>query len=1164
MFARVASKIGPFSVAVFLLASFSLIYSVPVHAQVTGARLSGTVRDASGAVVPNALVSIKDAATGNSRDVTANQDGFYSAPNLAPAVYDATASAPGFASEVEKGVTLTVGGQQVLDFTIKVGEVTQSVEVTGEAPLVDLVSSALSAEVNSTTVRELPLNGRDWTSLATLQPGVVPLQTQMDAGTSGTARGNRGYAQGISVSGAFPQFNNYRIDGISVNDYSNAGWGNVMGGNAGVDAIQEFSLISSNYSAEYGRTAGGVINAITRSGTNQYHGSVYEFLRNNAFDARNFFDPPKIPSFQRNQFGASSGTRILKDKFFVFGDYEGIRQAKGVATLDTVPSLAARGGLLCSKPDTTPACTPTLVTGGTITVPGQVDPSAAKYLPFWYPPNGGLVPGTNGDIGIYNFVGHQAVSENFYTIRGDYKKSDKDSFVVTFLRDVASASAPDATNTNQIANQSNRLLGTVEWTRIFSPTWVNTARIGFSRDLVISQGPTAALNPLALDHSLETFPGRYADQVNIPGITIFNGGFGAIGTQHLFWNSFQFYDDAFWTHGTHSFKFGWASEFMQKNTFGAPYLSGTFVFSSLLNFLNNTPASGGGSVTDPSTTRDNRQRLYGAYIQDDWRLRPNLTLNLGLRWEMWTVPHEVHYREVLLVDVTDQLQCVDPRSIQFIPGHLAQLCDPLIKNPTIRDFDPRVGFAWDPFHNGKTSVRGGYGIFSVPMTISLLGFSGTTSAVFQNNISGTLSNTSVPVTIQPGEFYTGILPILAAGNATSSKSASYIEHDPHRVYVQQYNLTVQHQLPGGVTATVGYVGSHGVHLPFVGSGLQVLPTLTSAGWLYPAPIGGTADKFATQYPNTPFTSIGMKTFNNTSSYNALLLEVQKQLRHGVQFQGSYTWGKSLDSNSGYTASDEYSNSLAGLPSFDLKQLRARSDFDIGRTLVINVTWQIPDHKSFSGLGAFAAPATWITNGWQLGAIYKANDGVPWSPTIGTGANVLGAAGEGGYDFPSYSGAPGCNQSLVNPQNPNNYIKTQCFMLPSAPNMAYWTANCDQTSNIYFNPATGKNGPEPYPVCLNLQGNAVRNVLTGPGISNLDFSIFKNNHIRRISEGFNLQFRTEIFNILNRPNFAFPIILGNPSNTDLYNGNGTPTGVAGIIRSTTTTSREIQFALKASW
>src|ERR1700688_203943 len=374
-----------------------------VGAQISGATLSGTVTDQSGGVVPQATISIKNVATGITRSNTTSTAGFYSAPNLLPGVYEVKAEAQGSSSKIQTGVNLTVGEQQVLNYTLQVGQMSQTVEVNTEAPNVDLASSTISAVVSCTTVRELPLNERSWTDLSTLQPGVNSIQPQPDF-TAGPDRGKRGFGNQLTIDGARPQQNNYRPDGISMNDYDTIASGSVLGGDLGVDAIQEFSVLTSNYSAEYGRTSGGVVNAITRSGTNQFHGGAYEFLRNSALDARNFFDGPTVPPFKRNEFGADAGGPIRKDKVFVFVDYEGIRQSLGITNVDTVPSIAARNGTICSAPDTTPACSPTTIT---------VDPSVQKYLPLWPLPNGGIQPGTNGDIGIFAFAANQVVSENF-------------------------------------------------------------------------------------------------------------------------------------------------------------------------------------------------------------------------------------------------------------------------------------------------------------------------------------------------------------------------------------------------------------------------------------------------------------------------------------------------------------------------------------------------------------------------------------------------------------------------------------------------------------------------------------------------------------------------------------------------------------------------------
>ena len=365
------------SVAIVLL----LTSAVPSHAQVAGATLTGTITDSAGGQVPNAQVVIKDVSTGVERTVNTNKDGFYIAANLLPAEYQVTVSAPGFNTEVKNGIKLNVGMEQEFNLMLQIGTVTHRVEVTAEAPAVQLSSSDISATVQATTVRELPLNGRSWTDLAALQPGVDTIQTQPSF-SSGADRGNRGFGQQLTISGARPQQNNYRLDGVSLNDYANGAPGSVLGGSLGVDAIQEFSVLTSNYSAEYGKTSGGVVNAITRSGTGAFHGSAYEFLRNSALDARNFFDGPQIPPFKRNQFGGSIGGPIIKERTFFFFDYEGIRQSKGHYAGDHC-SFASRLATDDSRQG-----------GNPITV--TIDPAAQAALAFYHLPNGPVT--SNPDI----------------------------------------------------------------------------------------------------------------------------------------------------------------------------------------------------------------------------------------------------------------------------------------------------------------------------------------------------------------------------------------------------------------------------------------------------------------------------------------------------------------------------------------------------------------------------------------------------------------------------------------------------------------------------------------------------------------------------------------------------------------------------------------------
>src|SRR5207247_929605 len=395
-----------------------------------------------------------------------NEVGAYSVPNLNAGDYQVSASAPGFSTAVAK-LTLTVGQKQELNLALMVGTLSETVEVTSAAPLVELASSTISGNVSATTLRELPLNGRDWASLATLQPGVAFVRTH-PLGT----QASRGLGLHLTISGGRPTQNSYRLDGALVNDYSNAGPGSVLGQNLGVDAIQEFTVLTSNYSAEYGFTSGGVINAITRSGTNSLHGSVFDFVRNDKLDAANFFTNasglPKQP-LKQNQFGASAGWRILKDKLFLFGDYEGVRQTKGTPQTQFTISDAVRGGNVTN-----------LSNGVVSTVP--IDPYIRKYLGFFPPPNGSpSCVGCNANVGAYNWTAVQHTTENFVTARGDLKISDKDTMLATYVRDPSSFTLPQALNQVFVDFFAQRQAAVLEETHLFSLSVVNTVRVALDK-----------------------------------------------------------------------------------------------------------------------------------------------------------------------------------------------------------------------------------------------------------------------------------------------------------------------------------------------------------------------------------------------------------------------------------------------------------------------------------------------------------------------------------------------------------------------------------------------------------------------------------------------------------------------------------------------------------
>jgi Carboxypeptidase regulatory-like domain/TonB-dependent Receptor Plug Domain/TonB dependent receptor len=1147
-----------------------VVNSRPVRAQVAGGTLSGSITDPSGAVVANAQVVIKNSATGIAKTVTTNSDGFYSAANLLPGEYEVAVSATGFNTEIKKGITVNVGSQPVFNLTLQIGTVANTVEVSTEAPTVQLTSSEISATVSATTVRELPLNGRSWTDLAALQPGVDTIHTQPDFSV-GADRGNRGFGQQLTISGARPQQNNYRLDGISLNDYANGAPGSVLGGNMGVDAIQEFSVLTSNYSAEYGKTSGGVVNAVTRSGTNAFHGSGYEFLRNSALDARNFFEDPSQPkaSFKRNQFGATIGGPILKDRTFFFADYEGDRQSKGIPNPDHVPSPNARQGILqCTSNDVTnnvPGCTST---ANTHTV--SVDPAVQKYLGL-YPsnPNGGPFNG-NPDVFLNTFIAQQVVTENFFTTRIDHKFSDKDSVFGTYLFDKTPYSSPDSFGNVGLSTQSSRQIVAVEETHSFSSTFLNAARFGFNHENVINDSSASALVKAAGDPTLGAFSGRNAAVVNVTGLSQMTGGVGGLPTYLYDWNSFQGYDDAFWTKGTHSIKFGVAFERMLLQATALTDPNGIWTFKDLPSFLSNSPSKFAGGVVSSLTPRNLRQSIFGVYLQDDWRFRPNLTLNLGLRYEMTTVPTETDGKIVNLRSLTDPL----PVCGMSVPGSCSG-SGPFFSNPTLHNFEPRLGFAWDPFSNGKLAVRGGAGLFDVlPLPYQFILLTTQATPFFQ------YTSLNVPIAATstcPALTFPAVPSCLINANKLRS---TYVESNPKRNYVAQWNLNLQYQLTPNLAAMVAYVGSRGVHQPFrVDEADLVIPTKTPAGYLWPqVDVLGNAfvntptlkcnqvdrngsDPAACAPPNTinpAFGSVRGMFYQGRSYFNALEFQLAKRMSHGFQAQGTFTWGKSMDTSSATLAGDAFGNSISSLNWFDMNLTRGLSDFNVGRTLVINGTWEVPSPKTFSG------PAHWLADGWELGMIFTVSDGVPFTATWGTGGDPATTQSSDDFAYPNRLGGSGCN-TLTNPGHPENYIKTECFGIPTAPSMAFWNQNCDPAPpNSQPADPTQPTFLAPSLQCFNLRGNAGRNILIGPGITNLDFSVFKNNPIKRISENFNVQFRVEMFNLLNHPNFAPPG--PGDGNTDIFDATGASLapstgGTAGALVKTTIPERQIQFALK---
>jgi Carboxypeptidase regulatory-like domain/TonB-dependent Receptor Plug Domain/TonB dependent receptor len=1157
------------AMGVFLAFIFCFLVSVPLHAQVTGATVTGTVTDASGAVVAGAQISLKNTATGVTRDSVADTSGFYAVPNLAPGDYEVKVSAQGFSTAVQSSLALAVGQQLQLNFSLKVGETTTTVQVTEAAPQIDLTSSALTGQVESETVRDLPLNGRDWTSLATLQPGVKKIETQVGYDSSG--RGNRGFGSELTVSGQRSTFNNYRIDGLSVVDYANAAPGNVIGVVLGVDAIQEFSVLTGGFPAEYGRATGGVVNAISKSGTNTFHGDLYEFLRNNVLDANDYFTKSAgnpTPPFKRNQFGGSAGGPIIKDKTFIFGDYEGLRQSKGIPTASTVPSDAARGGTLVYDPVAGPSagCTPVSPATNPPTCTVQVNDYTNALLRLYKHANAAV----NGNTGKYIGGGVQAVPENFYTVRVDHTLGSHDGLFGTYLFDDTDYEQPDAMGGVLTNSHTTRTTIAIGENHTFSANFVNSARIGYNRDHVINQFTPTAINPAAGDLSLGAIVGQYAPRITPKsGITEFFGGINSASHYLHTWNSYQAYDDAFIALGTHSIKFGGGVERMLYNQHTYQNLGGRYVFSDLSDFLQGIPASYEAELPIQDQPREFRQSLFSAYAQDDWKIKSNLTLNYGLRYEMTTVLKDAQNRITNLADITNTSSMVCAMKFDSgvppQPGSNCTNVGPYYSNPTLRNFEPRLGFAWDPLKDGKSSVRGTFGIYDVlPLPgYFLLQQNQAAPFLIFKSIHGNSNFTTEPGFASP--FEAGEGGVQLTNSASSKLSASTIETNPHRNYVMQWNLNVQRQLTTDLSLTVGYVGARGIHLLQRGDdGNMTKPTyVPGVGYEFPCgplsagtnctPGNDLAGNSAQLNQNLGV--IRYVYWNTDSIYHGLNVNLDKRFSHGFQFQVAYTFAKSLDDNSQTIAGDTFSNSINSPWWFLPKLFRGPSDFNIAHDVSVNALYDIPVPSSWSGI------TRTMLAGWELGGIFSFNSGTPTTP-INAG-DPLGLGNSGADQFGPLVKIPGCdpiNHGYANslPGAPL-WIKESCYTEPTVPTSSLGSLPypCGNFSGLGAAP-TGQTW------CANLApGSVLRNSITGPPLYNMDFSVMKNFPVKRISEAFNVQFRAEMFNITNHRNFSPPQPNSGDSNSGIFNQDGSSAGV-GTIATAATDPREIQFALKLIW
>jgi hypothetical protein len=989
-----------------------------VYGQTT-ATISGIVTDSSGAVVPAVEITVTNVATRQARNVITNEVGRYYAPALNPGGYEVLASFPGFNNVLHSGITLTVGSEVVIDFTLAPGPVSDTVDVSGEAPIVQTTNASVAELVNEVKIRALPLNGRSFDQLIYLQPGI----NVASAAGSGP---NQGRGVKFSANGARLTSNYFMLDGTDINDSQNFTPGGAGGQLFGVESIQEFQVITHNQSAQYGRSMGGIINAVTRSGANAFHGSAYEFLRNSALDAKNFFDDPKapIPPFKRNQFGGTFGGPISRDHIFFFGNYEGLRERLGVSQNALVPDEQARRGILPGRPQIT------------------VNPAVIPYLNLYPLPNG---PSTGGGIGQYRFTKTQPTRVDYTTGRVDWIPTEKNSIFTRYTIDNSSKTRLDAPDHilglfAEGEKHRNQYV-TLGWTQTLSSTFVNMARFGFNRSTTLVDLQKIGNVP----DSLAFIPGAPIGRMTINGISPCCTTINA--PRYFRMNSFQPSDDLSIIRGSHALKAGFVVERFQWNTASYIRLGGDYAFDSLESFLLGRTQSLEFSPLGSPPIRGIRATLFGTYFQDDYKVSRKLTLNMGLRYELMTVPTEVNG---IMSFLDGPLDTTFENKPPFNGNHL--------------NFAPRFGFAWDVTGTGKNAVRGGFGMYYDQILLNQF------ISLFDRqppHWSATRLGAGAPFP-----------DVLAAASANPTLSPQILVADDFQTpYMYQYNLTVQREVMNNLGVSLGYVGSTSKHLIQRFDGNTPIPQVRADGSFF-TPAGAPRRNLA-------LGGVQTRRLAGFSTYNSLQLSVTRRLARGLQVQGAYTWAKSIDTSSGFFP-DEANNAATGALNPDrLFNEKGLSNFDIRHNSVINFNYELPFGKSLTGI------AKHIGAGWEIGGIATLSSGVPLTVENSANRSRNQATGPDFADRPNL--APGASN------NPTKGGSKGCtFGTTSVPAGARLG-----TPQLWFDPCSF------VPQELGTFGNLGRNTVIGPGIQLFDFvlnkhfQIAENRELQFRSEFFNI-------------------------------------------------------------
>src|SRR5687768_3662906 len=752
-FSRFAFPRSPFRTPILL--AFFLLFTLSARAQ-TNSNITGDVKDSNGGALAGVSVTATQVDTGLTRVTTSEAEGRFVFPGLPVGLYELKAELSGFEPLVFPGVVLTVNETTDVSLVMKVSGLTASVDIEGGEALVNTQTPELSYLVGEQAIRELPLNGRNYTDLAFLQPGVIPY-AHRDGG-SVVAHG-----MGMSVNGQDPRSNVYLLDGTLQNDFTNGPAGSAASTVLGVEAIREFRVEANSYGAEFGRNAGGQINAISKSGTNEWHGSLYEFHRNDNLDARNFFDGERKPEFKRNQFGGSVGGPIKKDKLFFFGGYEALRENLGRTVRTVTPDLDARAGIV-TRCNITPASGQACPEANIVRTTVGVSPVVQPFLDEFPLPN--LGPSrVVGNLAAHTFGFDQTLRQNFFSGRVDYNRSERDQFFARYTIDDAEQLLPTDFPQFPRAFFSRNQFFTGEYRQTLSASTLNTFRLNFSRTRVGQNVEANTATELP-----EFIPGRgITGDIDIGGIPRF--GPQTSGNLRLVQNVFGGEYNVVHNRGRHLFKAGALAERYQDNMVNPTFSNGIFTFASVGDFLQNRAQRFIGLTPEAQFDRYWRFTLFGLYAQDTWRAHPRLSLSAGARYEAATMPQD--RRDVSLPNLTDRTPT---------PG-------PLYDNPTLKNFAPRVGFAWDVTGDGRTSLRGGYGIYY--------------NTNNQQNLIVTVTNP--PATPRPVINN----PAFPVPNFAGSLSIRPVQFDLDNPYLQVWNLSLQRELWFDTVVTIGYAGTRG-------------------------------------------------------------------------------------------------------------------------------------------------------------------------------------------------------------------------------------------------------------------------------------------------------------------------------------------------------------------